>query len=187
MKVYIFYLFLFPFYTFGQTSAFEDSNFIFWNKNRPLTIHDFKIKTNNERLVSGCSGQYSWDYNIIGAFTFGLSKDYKKKIRNYFIKSASWIDTTSNTNISIRYQQTLFNMSEVYVRLFRKAIFDNRRKITWGKININELNSQFLTDFSKKRVQYDLETNYGTLINKQLEWEMFIQMELKRLNEFAVE
>ena len=48
-----------------------------------------------------------------------------------------------------------------------------------------ELNNKIMTDFSKRRVDYDRETKFGTDIQKQKEWETQIQKELLELNDFA--
>ncbi|MBK9458994.1 MAG: hypothetical protein IPN94_06075 [Sphingobacteriales bacterium] len=171
--------------TFGQKSI-ADSNYIFWSKDRRLQQNDFQINVGN--VSSSYSfAQYSIDYNVIGTFTFGVPKDYKKKIRNYFIKSASWLDTTNNVVTSLKYQQTLFDIAEIYVRRFRKSVYDNRKKITWGKIKMEELNSQVMTDFSKRRVQYDLATDFGEILDKQIEWENIISKELEELKDFSAE
>lgn len=162
-----------------------DSNYIFWSKDRRLQQSDFQIKVGH--VASSYSfAQYSFDDNITGAFTFGLPKNYKKKIRNYFIKSASWLDTTYDDKTSIRYQQTLFDLAEIYVRHFRKSVYDNRKKINWGKLKIDELNSQEMTVFSNNRIQYDIATNFGTIAIKQKEWEAIIAEELEELKEFSV-
>ena len=170
---------------FGQNSA-ADTNYIFWSKDRRLQQSDFKIKVGH--VASSYSfAQYSFDYNVIGAFTFGLPKDYKKKIRNYFIKSASWLDTTYSVETSIKYQQTLFDLAEIHVRQFRKSVYDNRKKISWGKLKIDELNSQAMTAFSNRRVQYDIATNFGTIADKQKDWEILIAKELEELKEFSAD
>jgi len=181
-KIILFLIVLMPLFSFGQQSSL-DSNFIFWSKERRLQESDFHIKV-GPISNSYSFAQYSFDYNLIGTFTFGIPKDYKKRIRIYFIKSASWLDTTYDVNISIQYQQTLFDLAEVYARQFRKSVYENRRKIAWGKIKIKELSSQALTNFSNRRVQYDTETNFGTITDKQKDWESAIEKELEELKEF---
>ena len=172
-------------FLFGQKSA-ADSNYVFWSKDRRLQQSDFKIKVGP--VASSYSfAQYSFDYNVIAPFTFGLPKNNKKKIRNYFIKSASWLDTTYDVTTSIKYQQTLFDLAEIHVRHFRKSVYDNRKKISWGKLKIDELNSQAMTEFSNRRVQYDIATNFGTNKDKQKEWEILIAKELEQLEEFSAE
>lgn len=184
-KYFFLLLLLFPAFSHGQQPV-SDSNFIFWNKERPLQLNDFKIKVG--RISNSYSfAQYSMDYKIGGALAFGLPKDYKRKIRNYFIKSASWIDTSYNVEASIRYQQTLFNLAEVYTREFRKNIYEYRKKIAWGKVKPEDLNSQSVTNFSNRRVQYDTATNFGTIADKQKAWEIIIEKELDDSKEFAAD
>ena len=166
-------------------NSITDINYIFWSKERRLNQNDFHIKA--AHVASSYSyAQYNFDYKINGAL-LGLPKDYKKKIRNYFIKSASWIDTTFDVTTSIKYQQTLFDLAEIYVREFRKLIYANRKKITWGKLKIDELNAEAMTAFSNRRVKYDMDTNFGMFTDKQKEWEILIANELNKLKDFASE
>lgn len=169
---------------FSQKAS-ADSNYIFWSKDRRLNKDDFKIKV--AHVASTYSyAQYSFDYKINSAL-FGLPKDYKKKIRNYFIKSASWIDTTYSVTSSIKYQQTLFDLAEIYVREFRKSIYANRKKMAWGKLKIDELNAEAMTAFSNRRVKYDFDTDFGTNAVKKREWEILIANELDDLKDFSSE
>lgn len=174
-------IFLLPALSFAQKAG-VDTNYIFWSKDRPLQESDFQIRTGHVSNMYSFA-QFGFDYKVGG--TFGLPKDYKNKIRNYFIRTASWLDTTYEVNTSIKYQQTLFDLAEVYVRQFRKAVYENRKKLPWGKVKIEELNAQILTDFSKRRVLYDTTTSFGTLADKQKEWEILIAKELDELQDFA--
>ena len=176
--------FLIAYNAFSQ-NANTDTNYIFWSKDRKLNQEDFKIKVANV-ANSYSYAQYSFDYKVNSAL-FGLPKDYKKKIRNYFIKSASWINTTFSVTTSIKYQQTLFDLAEIYVRGFRKSIYANRKKMAWGKLKIDELNAQAMTAFSNRRVKYDLATNFGRIDDKQKEWEISISKELDDLKDFSSE
>ncbi|MBB6002106.1 hypothetical protein [Arcicella rosea] len=176
-------IFFCTFASFAQKSTI-DTNLICWSKNRKLSIDDFQIKVANKGN-SFSSAQFSYDYKV--SAVFGLPKDYKKQITNCFMKSASWIDTTNNTTISLRYQQTLFDLGEIYVRQFRKFVYENRKKLAWSKINIDEINTKIMTDFAKRRVAYDTETSYGSNHEKQKNWEVKISNEIEALNEFSAE
>jgi hypothetical protein len=167
---------------FGQTT--KNDNLVFWSSTRKLTIDDFLIKTKNGE-TNPSSAQFSVDYQVSG-FDF-MTKNFNKKVRNYFIKSASWIDTTSNISNSLRYEQTLFDMCEIYTRQFRKALKENRKKIASGTQFVDELNQKVMTDFSNRRVVYDRESNFGQISEKQTDWELQIQSELNELKEFANE
>jgi pimeloyl-ACP methyl ester carboxylesterase len=98
---------------------------------------------------------------------------------------SSWIDTITNVNQSLVYQQTLWDICEIYTRQFRKALRDNRKKMANGTKIAEELNNQFMEAFSKRRIDYDGEANFGTSEIKQKEWEVQIQKELAELSDFA--
>jgi hypothetical protein len=181
-KIIITFTLILPGFCFGQNTP--DTAYIFWSKSRRLQESDFQIKAAHVANTYSF-GQFSFDYKI--GSVFGLPKDYKKKIRNYFIRSASWIDTTYDVSTSLNYQQTLFDLAEVYVRRFRKQVYENRKKIIWGKLNINELNVQTMTEFSKRRVLYDTDTHFGTKADRQKEWEIEIEKELDALKEFSAD
>lgn len=162
----------------------SDSNLIFWSSTKKLTADDFGIKTQNQE-TNPSFAQFSVDYQV-GGFDF-MTKNFNRKVRNYLIKSASTLDTTSDVAASLRYQQTLFDICEIYTRHFRKALKENRKRIASGTHFIDELNQTAMTDFANRRVQYDSETNFGTIEEKQIEWENIIKKELNDLREFANE
>jgi hypothetical protein len=122
----------------------------------------------------------------VGDFGF-MSKNFNKKVHNYFIKSASWIDTAYDINLSIKYQQTLFDICEIYTRRFRKDLKENKRKFIKGNDFVNELNAKAMTDFANRRIEYDTETKSGTDKEKQLLWEIQIQKEFEELKDFSGE
>ncbi|MEO8415365.1 MAG: hypothetical protein ABI472_17020 [Ginsengibacter sp.] len=152
-----------------------------WSPTRELTLSDFTIKTKQLEATTSF-GQFYIAYKVQG-FDF-MTKNFNKKVDNFFIKSASWIDTTSNIQQLLTYQQTLFDISEIYARQFRKALHDNRKKIISGTNFIEELDQKYISDFSKRRIDYDRETKFGTDIEKQKEWEKQIQKELSDLKDF---
>lgn len=165
---------------FGQ----KEDNYIYWSPDRKLTVNDFAIKTANPATAT-CFAQFYFSYEVNG-FDF-LTKNFNNKVHNCIIRSASWIDTSYDVKTSLRYQQTLFDLSEVYARHFRKDLKDNRKKLLKGTDFIKELNTKNITDFSQRRLQYDTETVFGTNSLMQERWEQQIQMELNALKQFAVE
>lgn len=166
----------------SSTSAQTNSNYLLWNAEHKLTVDDFLIKT-KELETSASYAQFSLDYQV-GGFDF-FARNFNKKIKNNFIKSASWIDTTIDFSQTLIYQQTLFNISEIYARQFRKALKENKRKLLTGMTILQQLNEQFTFGFSKRRIDYDSETKSGSneLIQKQ--WEFQIQKELTELGNFS--
>jgi len=168
--------------SYGQNNV--NHNYIFWSAGHKFTVDDFVIKT-KDLETNPSFAQFSVDYQV-GGFDF-LAKNFNKKVRNYMIKSASWIDTTYEVEASLRYQQTLFDICEIYTRKFRGELKQNRKKIASGTQFIEELNSKAMTDFSNRRVEYDRDTKFGSIEEKQAEWELQIKKELDELKEFSAE
>src|SRR5690606_4599487 len=105
--------------------------------------------------------------------------------RNYFLPGASWIDTTANVNKSLVYQQTLFDISEIYARQFRKALKENRKQLIKGSKYVDGLNAHYMREVSKRRLAYDSATSYAADAVIQKEWELQIQKELADLEAYA--
>ena len=162
----------------------DDDNIVLWSADKKLSLDDFGIKTKN--MESGAtSAQFMVDYKISG-LNF-LTKNFNKKVRNYMIKSASQIDTTGNVPVYLLYQQTLFDICEVYTRQFRKALRENRKKLLKSTAIAEDLNNEIMTAYALRRGQYTQETNAANYSDKQKEWQMQIAKELEELADFAYE
>jgi hypothetical protein len=164
--------------SWGQLS----DDYLPWSSANKLTLDDFTIKTHSLE-TSPSFGQFSISYQVNG-FDF-LTKNFNKKVHNRFIRTASWIDTTVNVRQSLVYQQTHFDICEIYARQFRKALKENRRKIAKGTAIAGELNNQFMAAFAKRRMDYDRQTKFGTDEPLQKEWEVQIHKELTELSDYA--
>jgi hypothetical protein len=161
--------------------AQENSDYLLWNSNHRLTIDDFGIKKSDSK--SGLSfAQFTIEHNVSG-FDF-ITKKFNKKVKNSIIKSASWIDTTQNVELSLKYQQTLFDIAEIYTRKFRKELQENRKQIAKGISIVNDINAKLSSEFAKRRLLYDSETNSGYDSQKQLIWEQQIKQELFELADY---
>jgi len=164
-----------------NASSQDNPDYLLWSSTHRLTINDFGIKKSDSN--SGLSfAQFSMDYSVNG-FDF-VSRNFNKKVRNTIIKSASWIDTTQHVELSLRYQQTLFDIAEIYTRRFRKELKENRKQIAKGLEIVQEINSRISSDFAKRRLQYDSETKSGTNNENQLIWEQQINTELLELSDY---
>jgi hypothetical protein len=167
-------------------TAFAQGNddYLYWNATRKLTANDFAIKTSDLKTVA-CFAWFNFSYEVNG-LDF-MTKNFNKKVHNCILRFASWIDTTYDIRTSLRYQQTLFDLSEVYARHFRKDLKDNRKKLLKGTDFVKALASKEMTDFSKRQIEYDSDTQFGTNVIMQEKWEALIKMELAELKEFAIE
>ena len=184
MKYLFIILMLYPGLILAQKKEI-DTNYIYWSKDRKLKQEDFLIKTANNGASS--SAMFGSEYNLTGIFSMQIPKNYKEKIRHYFVRNASWIDTTANFSDNLTYQQTQFNLCEIYFRKFRKEVNENKKKIFWGKLAIRDINNKILADYRKRVVIYDQETKSGNLPDKQQEWKLIILKELEELSEFGID
>lgn len=156
---------------------------ISWAANRQLAVSDFLIKPASTNQAASYAS-FSIEYRAGGKEL--LSNNLNKRVSNYFIKAESWIDTTQNISQALRFQQSSFDLCEIYVRQFRKALYENRKKIKSLKF-IDALNEQFTTAFSKRRMEYDLDTKAATDEAAQQRWEAIIAQELKELSNYSLE
>lgn len=100
------------------------------------------------------------------------------------VKSTSQIDTTGNVQQYLLYQQTLFDLSEVYARELRKALKENRKLLISGTKVADELNWKVMSEFLDRRSKYTQETNSASDPVKQKEWEDQIAYELNELKDY---
>lgn len=167
------------------TTAFsqkKDNDRVYWHDRQKLIVDDFGIKTKN--LESGAtSAEFAIDYEV-SRFNF-VSKNLNKNVRNYMVKSTSQIDVTGNVEQYLLYQQTLFDLSEVYARELRKALKENRKLLISGTKVADELNWKVMSEFLDRRSKYTQETNSAGDRTKQKEWEEEIAYELNELKDFA--
>lgn len=154
-----------------------------WSAANKLTLNDFQFKKGTDEQGFS-NAEFSIMYKASGADL--LSKNLNKRVSNLFVRDGSWIDTTQDAQQALRYQQTVFDLCEIYVRQFRKSLYDNKKRIKSLKV-VDELNEQYTTAFARRRLEYDRETKAGTDEAAQKAWETTIQNELSALSAHAYE
>lgn len=169
----------------GEFTIAQDnkSDKLSWSATQKLQLSDFSIKSAAPNEPSS-HAEFSITYKAGGKEL--LSSNLNKRVLNEFIRTGSWIDTTQNVQQALQYQQATFDLCEVYVRQFRKALYDNKPKIKRLSF-VDELNETYTNAYSKRRLEYDLETKAGTDQAAQEKWEVVIKKELEELKEYAVE
>lgn len=177
------YIFLMSLFLSIHVNAFSQgpTDYLRWDASHKLTVDDFGIKKSNSS--SGLSfASFSLEYNVSG-LDF-MTKNFNKKVKNTIIKSASWIDTTQYVTVSLRYQQTLFDIAEVYARKFRKDLKENRKQIAKGLTIVHDINARISSGFAQRRLQFDTETKSGTDTDRLSFWEQQVRQELIDLADY---
>jgi len=160
----------------------QDCSILIWQTGEKLTHYDFCIKVTHHKN-SNSFAQFSIDYKppVFGLF----SNNFNRNVTNKLIREASWIDTASGSmEETVRYQQILFDMAEVYCRKFRMEILKNKRKIALDVSLIEEINVEIMKALSKKRAVFEAEYADGQDETVKIQWETWIKNELDILSDF---
>lgn len=181
LVVFIAYLLSTNVNVFGQNQKNDE---LAWSETRKLNANDFKIKVSNRNTP--CFAQFYISTEIRG-FDF-LTNNFNQKVVNKMFTSASWIDTTiSNREDQIRFQQILFDLSEVDARKIRKLLLERRGQIANGMDMVDQISKEVSAELSiyYLEVEKDFKTNHDNAAF--IKWETKIKNELQELHEFRYE
>lgn len=156
-----------------------------WSEAIQLTPEDFQM--NIEVPESNpCFAQFYIGYSVSG-FDF-FSKNFNQKVQNVMFVNASWIDKNSDDIKNLlRFQQILFDMSEVYAREFRKRLLLNRKQISKGTQIVEQINNDVMREFSEERAHFVKESQGGTKTEVYDKWEQNIKERLQSMHLFRYE
>ncbi|MEC5158666.1 hypothetical protein [Chryseobacterium sp. MP_3.2] len=157
---------------------------LLWSHSRKLTAEDFQIKKVDSFTPLKSTFILSWELNGFGVF----NKNFNKNITNKFIKSASIIDENSTILADyLEYQQTSFDMAEIYARKMREDLFLNKSKLWKGFDFASEILKIRLNEYYKVQAMMDSQTNSGTEKAKLEYWKEIIAAELLKTEQFNSE
>lgn len=162
----------------------QDEDRVQWSATKRLTLADFRM------VVPMAPSQYSYISLVTKYFVHGYDAfggNLNKKVSNYMIPSASYIDTSVYAATSLMYEQTIFDLHEIYARKMRRALKQNRKKLFGSLDYIDQQHDVFAKEMAQARIKYDRETNFARNIDKQKEWEAQIKKELDAINEYSLE
>ncbi|HEX8425599.1 hypothetical protein [Hymenobacter sp.] len=167
------------------TTSASDADYLQWSATRRLTAADFQmpLKPHNNLKGSNAAFSFSMDGRIYDLF----SKHSNDIVFNQMLRSASWVDTNNPADVAqqVLFQQTLFDIQEIYVRRFRQQARAGAKKMLLiGKPDINELLNELMKASQVRQAEYADETDYGTLPGTQAVWEAKIQEELQALQAY---
>ena len=171
----------------AQSSASAtDSDYLAWSATRRITPADFRLQHKSSSGMQGSIADFLLD--VDGHVIDLLGKRGNAIIRNRMLRSASWLDTTaSSAPANIRYQQTLFDLHEIYTRKLRQQARASAKKMLLvGKPTLTDLMEGLMKELEQRKLQYTDDTNFGLLPDKQAAWEQTIRQELAALAAYEV-
>ncbi|TBN04917.1 DUF922 domain-containing protein [Hyunsoonleella flava] len=164
---------------FVQTN---DEPVMSWQEAYRLTWNDFKAKPkySSSAVATAASG-------ITFGFSIRESDDrvisFTTEVHAHFYPEQSWYKPERADNHVLGHEQLHFDITELFARKFRKRISllkttnDVAKRLRAIHRNINKELAEFQN-------QYDTETDFSRDIEMQLQWELFIKKELKKLDYF---
>ena len=176
-------LFLSFFLLFGFSIAQKESDEttkIYWSDWYNIEWADFQGKPNTEKSIAAQSSiglPYSFISDGEGEMTV--------MINVCFIKNESWSKIDKRNNVLLRHEQLHFNIAE----LNRRMIVKNLLEATFTKENHRELLDEIVKDgwlkaYREMQDKYDAETNYSRNFREQINWNRFVEQELKNYEEY---
>lgn len=146
----------------------KDKNLILFDRNRKLTIKDFK----------GWPDVYS---HGVGATYSGISMELEGVNKNgavtvnvtltiYFDQAKSWMKSEGKTERVLAHEQIHFDLTAIKACDLAKAIEQGKYTANNVQQKIRDLQEYHTRELSKLQQAYDKETKHGTIADKQIEW-----------------
>jgi hypothetical protein len=169
---------LLSFVTFSSQAQTTKTDLVPWSAKHRLTVNDFGVK-----LKKGKTGKAEFQ---LATETRTNIYTHQKRIvvRNNMVRSASSINPSQHLPEQLRFQQTLFDIMEIYARQLRQATATPAAATSTQKSSSPE--ERIVAAAAKRRQRYGVETQYGTLASKQATWEKQVKQELAALQSFAM-
>ena len=147
-----------------------------WSARHPLTAQDFQ-----QKLKPGATPQAAFQLTT-ETRTNLYSHQKRTLVRNQLLSAQSSLSPTQSVARQLRLQQTLFNITEIYARRLRQRLQTDPPAPT----SKTDPAAPFVAAAAKRRQRYRGETQNGTLVAKQAQWEQTIRRELAGLQAFAL-
>lgn len=172
----------FIFICFFQLNAQDSQQKIHWEKNRPLSIADFKANPpeNLDYEANTNSGiSYSWTY----------ATNTGEQVLNYDVKSnfypnLSWMRDVEEEAYLLAHEQLHFDISELHARKLRKLLSE----YVIGRTVRRDLKYLYTT-VEKQRIamqeKFDKETDHSQIKEQEFRWRKYLLKELQRLEAFT--
>lgn len=155
-----------------------------WNESKKLTWADFRGKPDkNSDAVALTASGITFGYSYRQQKGSGEIISFTTEVNAYFYPKMSWYHRDRANNYILAHEQLHFDLTELYVRKFRKAVKD--LPITKSiKSDLKKLQKEINSALSEAQNKYDFETNHSIIPDAQQKWIDSISIELEKLKAF---
>lgn len=177
-SIQIFLALLFPYCLIGQDASTYNRNHRYWTE-KEITVENFKADPiNGSPFTSEIFVNLKFEHKA--EMANGIEQ--RGYVASAFMtEDLSWIIAdSSNVNRVLKYNQTIFNIAELYARKLQKEI--ELSLASEHDVNkLTNIHGEYLNQLTRKIRDFKSETKYGELSNIVDQWYARYQ---KRLQEF---
>jgi len=161
---------MFPilFFSFFLSFVNNDTHII-WSTNRKLTWDDFNGKP--DKSMQAAALTYT-DIHVGASLEGGKTNVI---VDNFFDTKLSWSKNKTSAAL-LAHEQLHFDITELYTRKIRKRLNEIVSEKTIKNGSLSKESSKLLKQWKEFQLEYDTETNHGTIPDKQKEWEQKVTL-----------
>ncbi len=150
---------------------------IFWSSKAKLKWSDFKSNKCGEHIALTASGiKYITQSENDTLVILQVNAIFDKN------KSAKTANKSELNDFCLRHEQTHFDISEWYARVFRKALTDS---IITSRVEIPKLYHVICKEFNEMQERYDSATNHGINRIEQYKWNDYVTKQLSNYSSYS--
>jgi hypothetical protein len=160
--------------------TYSQDDYLYWSETRKLSWDDFKgtppSSSDNYSTELFMSIPSSVEKNLLGPPT----------LTSYclFDKRHSWVNKNIADNALLMYDQTLFDLHEVYARRLRKTFLETAFGLNDFKEKYQDMTEKNNKDLLNRIEVFKRESNFGQDKKSVMQWTIKIKYELQELNQF---
>jgi hypothetical protein len=160
----------------------DDDVSIIWSGDLELEWSDFKADPKPQGNAAALTAS---------GITFGFSStktktelvDFTFDVKSHFYPNQSWRINEPLSDIVLAHERLHFDITEIFARKFRQRIAN-----TTFTMNINvemeRIHNAINNELSEMQNKYDKETNHSQIVEKQMEWQKLIGLEINKLSKY---
>jgi hypothetical protein len=160
--------------------TYSQDDYLYWSETRKLSWDDFK------GVPAGSSDNYSTE--IFMSIPSSIEKDVfnSPKLTSVcvFDKRHSWVNKNIMNDALLLYDQTIFDIHEVYARRLRKTFLETDFGLNDFKEKYQSMTEKNNNDLLNRIEEFKRESNFGQNKKSVMQWTIKIKYELQELNQY---
>jgi hypothetical protein len=155
----------------GNKPVIQETDTIYWSKERKLTWKDFKgdPTSNYYAAQSNCAFAQSIEPQTEG--NAGVIYIY---VRAALLKKGSWVRKDQASDEVLRHEQLHFDIAEWQVRKLRKSLNEADLSLDNYEETVSKISNAAWDEYNRMQAAYDTETKHGTIEAEQVKWNKMV-------------